>query len=325
MRTHEPRREHLGPPGLQGRGTLVACAVLGLFTFLRTGMAENWTNWRGPSGQGVAAGERYPVTWGPEENIAWRFELPGHGGSTPAVWENYIFVTCADGEHNVILALDRQGQERWKVALGQYRPGKHPKATGANPSPVTDGQLVFAYFKSGDLACLDVSGRVAWKMNLQKRFGEDTLWWDLGTSPVLTTDAVIVACQQSGPSYVVALAKATGEVLWKHDRLLPAPDEAAQSYSTPMIAPDGRRELLIVAGADHVTAHSLTDGAEIWRVGGLNPGQQRFFRSIASPVLADGRVLVPYARGATLTAVELGGRGDVTETHVAWTREDIAS
>ena len=89
---------------------------------------------------------------------------------------------------------------------------------------------------SRELAALDLeSGEVAWKVNLQELFGEDTLWWDLGTSPVLTRDAVVVAVMQSGPSYLAAFARDDGRLLWKQERDLGAPEEAAQSYSTPVV------------------------------------------------------------------------------------------
>ena len=74
-------------------------------------------------------------------------------------------------------------------------------------------------------------------------------------------------------------------------------------------------------GADHVTAHSAADGQELWRVGGLNPTGHKYFRSIASAVVSDGIVIAPYARTATITAIKLGGSGDVTKSHIAWTKE----
>jgi outer membrane protein assembly factor BamB len=147
---------------------------------------------------------------------------------------------------------------------------------------------------------------------------------------VLSAKAVIVAVMQSGPSYLAAFDRATGKLLWKQDRLLGAPEEAAQSYSTPLVvAGDAAKgepaEMIVVLGADHVTAHDAADGREIWRVGGLNPGGERFFRSIASPVIAGDHVIAPYARGSTLTAIRRGGKGDVTATHVAWVRKDLGA
>jgi outer membrane protein assembly factor BamB len=293
--------------------------------FSAVALADNWPNWRGPGLNGVAGGKGYPVEWSSTKNVAWKVALPGKGASTPIVWEDRIFLTCGIDGDNAIVCLDRGGKQLWTTLLGDERTGKHKKATGSNPSATTDGQHVFAYFKSGDLACLDFAGKVLWRQNLQQMYGEDTLWWDLGTSPVLTKQHVVVAVMQTGPSYLAAFDKATGKLAWKQDRQLDAPREAAQSYSTPVVTEHNGQEILVVLGADHVTAHDAATGSEIWRVGGLNPEGQEFFRSIASPVIDQGIVVAPYARGKTITAIRLGGRGDVTKTHVIWTREGLGT
>ena len=293
--------------------------------------SENWPNWRGPALDGVAAGTGYATSWSPEAHVAWKVTLPGLGASTPAVWGDAMVLTCAIDGNDAAICFDRAGKERWRRSLGPEKPGKHAKATGCNPSPVTDGKHVWVYFKSGELAALDLAtGVVAWRENLQERFGEDTLWWDLGTSPVLTRDAVVVAVMQTGPSYLAAFGRTDGKLLWKHDRNLDAPEEAAQSYSTPLVVKGEERfgepaEVMFVLGADHVTAHDATDGRELWRVGGLNPAGEKYFRSIASPVVAGDLVIAPYARGSTLTAVKRGGQGDVTTSHVAWARKDLGA
>ncbi|MBI3466837.1 MAG: PQQ-binding-like beta-propeller repeat protein [Planctomycetes bacterium] len=298
--------------------------MLVLFCVAEYVAADNWPNWRGPNYNGVAPGKSFPTKWSSTENVLWKVPLPGRGGSTPVVWGEQIFLTYGADGKNVAVCLDREGKQQWQVAFGEERPGKNRKGTGSNPSPITDGQHVFVYFKSGDLACLDLAGKVVWQTNLQKSFGEDTLWWDLGTSPVLTENAVVVACIQTGPSYLIAFDKRTGKQLWKQDRILSAPVESAQAYTTPIPAEENGRQTLIVLGADHVTSHDAATGQELWRVGGLNPEGERNFRSIASPVVSDGIVVAPYARGRTLTAIRLGGSGDVTSSHVLWTREGVA-
>lgn len=300
------------------RGVLFVCLVVAGATSV---LADNWPNWRGPSQNGVATGKGFPTEWSSEKNVAWKVELPGKGSSTPIVWEDFIFVTSADQGKNTLLAFGQDGKSRWRVALGAERAGKNKKASGCNPSCVTDGQHVFAYFKSGDLACLDFTGKVVWQTNLQDKYGEDTLWWDLGTSPVLTKKHCVIAVMQTGSSYLVAFDKATGKVAWKEDRNLGAPEEAAQSYSTPVVLHDKGQETLVVLGADHVTAHDAVNGKELWRVGGLNPTGHKYFRSIASAVIDSGIVIAPYARAETITAIKLGGTGDVTSSHVAWTKK----
>ncbi|WP_437191747.1 outer membrane protein assembly factor BamB family protein [Planctomicrobium sp. SH527] len=285
---------------------------------------DAWTNWRGPSLNGNVSPGKYPVQWDESTNIAWSTPLPGRSSSTPIVYEDKIVLTLPIEEENGVMAFDRAGKELWRVKLGKERPGKHKKASGSNPSPVTDGKRIFVYFKSGDFAALDWSGKVLWHKNLQKEFGEDTLWWDLGTSPVLTSKHIVVACMQSGPSYLAAFDPETGNLAWKVDRILSAPDESAQSYTTPVVTNYKGQEQIVVLGADHVTCHAASDGKELWRVGTLNPDQERYFRSIASPVIVGDVVIAPYARGKTLTAIRLGGNGDVTESHVLW-KKDIGS
>lgn len=301
-------------------------------------MAADWPNWRGPTQNGVAPPGDYPIQWNATENVAWKLPLPGKGASTPIVWNRQIFLTYGKDGNNALAAVDGNGKLQWEALIGRERPGKHAKkGTGSNPSPTTDGKLVFAYFKSGDLACVDMKGKVVWQKNLPKEYGEEhlwsnpnekdwPLWWDLGTSPVLTKDCVVIAVMQSGPSYLLALDKETGDEIWKQDRNLKAPVEAAQSYTTPVVAagPDGQ-ETIYVLGADHITAHNGATGAELWRVGGLNPTQNGYFRSIASPVLSGDILIAPYARAETVTAVKLGGKGDVTKSNVAWFKDNLGT
>ncbi|MFN0017369.1 MAG: PQQ-binding-like beta-propeller repeat protein [Pirellulaceae bacterium] len=287
--------------------------------------AENWPNWRGPSLNGVAEGKEYPTKWSKTENVAWQVKLPGRGASTPIVWEDHIFLTCGVEGKNVLLCYDRGGKELWKAEIGTAKQFKSAKGSSTNPSATTDGKHVFVYFKSGDFGAVDFKGKIVWQTNLQEKYGEDTLWHDVGTSPVLTKNHVIATVMHSGPSYLAAFEKDTGKLVWKQDRKTGAPSESAQSYTTPVVVQDGDKELIVVLGADYVTGHDAASGKELWRVGSLNPAKNNFFRSISSAVVCDGIVIAPYARGGTVTAIKLGGEGDVTDSHVLWTKEGLGA
>ena len=288
--------------------------------------AGDWPSWRGPGGSGQAEGSGYLQQWSADSGVLWKTPLTIRGASTPAVIDDRIFLTGTRDSSNVVQCFSRAGSLRWERVLGTSVEGKPGKdGTGANPSPTTDGRYVFVYFKSGDLACFTVEGQLQWQHNLQKMYGQDTLWWDLGTSPVLTDNAVVVACMHSGPSYLAAFEKGSGKLLWKHDRELGAPEEAAQSYATPVVVGQGDQQQIVVLGADHVTAHAAADGAELWRLCGLNPTGHKYFRSIASAAVAEGIVVAPYARGDSLTAVRMGGSGDVTKTHQLWANTGTAA
>lgn len=291
--------------------TLVVLGVTGLglvWEGAYSVAADSWTHWRGEAQQGIAPPGKYPVQWEEGQQDRWRIELTGRGGSTPVISGGLAFVTMGQDGQNHLSAIDVQtGEVRWNVALGEDKGGKHKKGSGSNPSPTTDGKHVFAYFRSGDLACVDVTGKVVWQRNLQQEYGEDTLWWDLGSSPVLTDQGVVIAVMQSppSPSYVAMFSKTSGEVVWKVDRELDAPSEAAQSYTSPLVCRVNGQELIAILGADHLTLQDAETGKELARLGGFNPAAEQYFRSIASPVI-DGEIIVcPYARGSSLTAVNM--------------------
>ncbi len=289
--------------------------------------AADWLQWRGTDQAGVAPGDGYPNTWSEIKSVDWRVDVPGLGGSTPVIAGDRAFLTSGiDGQNRLLAFNMSDGKMLWNTKIGTDRGAKHRKGSGANPSAVTDGVLTYAYFRSGDLAAVDRDGVVRWHKNLQDSFGEDTLWWDLGTSPLLIENAVVVAVMQSGPSYLVAFDRQSGNMLWRTDRLLDAPEEAAQSYATPLATTVDGKKIIAVMGADHLTLHSQADGTELGRLGGFNPTGEKYFRSIASPVISGDVVICPYARGATLTGVKMSdliaGKGDKA---ILWKRDDIGS
>lgn len=280
--------------------------------------AENWPQWRGPLGTGVAADGEYPVKFNADDGLAWKIALPGVGSSTPAVWGDQIFVTCGIDGQDGIVCYGMDGQEQWRRQFGPEVAGKHRNASGSNPSPATDGKHVVAYYKSGTLACLDSAGIEKWKVNIQDRYGENTLWWDLGTSPVLAGDLVIVAVMHASESYLAAFHLADGSVAWKQNRTYERPDEADQAYTTPQLVRLDGRDVIVTWGADHLTGHDAASGEPLWECGGFNPNDQGYWRVIASAAADDGMAIVPYGRGEFLAGVRLGGKGDITASNRIW-------
>lgn len=300
-----------------------------LATLPLASQAANWPQWRGPTGNGVAEPGDYPVDFSLSKGLLWKAKLPGKGSSTPIVWGDHIVITCGVGKGEAgqdgVLCFDWAGKLAWQTPLGPQRPGKHRNGSGSCPSVVTDGTRLFAYFKSGTLAALDFDGKVLWKTNLQRKYGKDTLWWDLGTSPVLADGKVVVAVMHEGESYVVAHEGATGKLAWKADRTFKRPRESDQSYTTPIVVQRGGKPVIAIWGADHVTQHDAATGKAIWTCGGFNPANKAMWRVISSASVSDGVCVVPWGRGDFLGAVKLSGSGDVTQTHWLWRKKGIGS
>lgn len=296
-----------------------------LLSHLSAPAADNWPRWRGPRDNGTAAPGTYPVTWSATNHILWRTPLPGKGCSTPAVWGQRIFVTAPVKGQDAALAFSDAGQLLWQKTLGSERPGKHKNASGSNPSPVTDGQGVFVYFKSGSFAGFDLDGTLRWQTNLVERFGPDTLFWDYGISPVLTEKHVIITLMHHGESWLAAFDKASGELRWRISRNYQTPTEGDNSYATPILIQHQGQPALLVWGATHLTAQSAEDGHVLWDCGGFNPEAKPYWPSVASPVVCGDFAVIPYGRGNVLHGVKLGGSGNVTATHRAWDRTDTGA
>jgi outer membrane protein assembly factor BamB len=243
--------------------------------------AENWPQWRGPKNNGVSSESGLPVEWSRDKNVAWRLALPGPAGSTPIVWKDRIFLTSADKSDLLLLCLRTDGTELWRRKIGTGNRlvglGGAPEGNLASPSPSTDGQHVWAFFGTGDLACFDLDGNEKWHFNLQERYGPFDLQFGMHSTPVLHEDKLYLQVihgpmnKDGEPAYVVAVDKATGKEIWKRDRKTGATVECKHSYASPIIYDDGKQSFLITHGGDYVVAHRLNDGQEIWRHGGMNP------------------------------------------------------
>ncbi len=285
----------------------------------------NWPSWRGPKDNGSSDGGPYPVKWDADTGWLWKTPLPGKGCSTPIVWNQRIYVTAPIEGKDALLAFDWSGKVLWQTTLGAEKPGKHRNGSGCNSSPVTDGKLVFVYFKSGQLAAVDFEGKVRWQTNLTERFGKDTLYWDYGTSPVLTERDVVVTLMRNGESWMAAFDKTTGVQHWKISRNYSTPAEGDHSYATPVTIRHAGKEALLVWGAEHLTAHDAADGKILWSCGDFNPERSRNWVAVSSFVLAGDTAVVPYGRGSRLHGIKLGGAGDVTASHRAWQRKDTGT
>jgi hypothetical protein len=311
------------------RYLLVLLPAVILLGFSGSAWPEDWPRWRGPGDDGSAADGSYPVRWDTDDAL-WRAALPGKGCSTPIVWQRQIFVTAPVDGRDAVLAFGWSGQQLWRTLLGsEESPGKHRLGSGSNPSPATDGRGLFVNFKSGTLAALELDGRIRWQTNLVQRFGPDTLFWDHGTSPVLTADYVVMARMHHGDSWLSAFDKQTGELAWKVARNYETPTEGDHGYTTPLVIQQNGREMLLVWGGQHLTAHDAADGRVVWSCGGFNPEAEAMWPAIATPVIAEGIAIVPFGRNdrrnPRLHGIRLGGSGDVTGTHRVWRRDDTGT
>jgi outer membrane protein assembly factor BamB len=282
----------------------------------------DWPQWRGPRWTGASGEVGLPTKWSATENVAWSLDLPGHSAATPIVSGDAVYVTAPEGETVHLFRVDRRdGKVVWKRPLGPAAGHAHRKHNMSSPSPVTDGRNVYAMTGSGVLKALASDGRELWTRDFPAEYGAFGLNWGYASSPLLLEGTLYVpvlhGMKTDAPSYVVAVDAATGRNRWKVERPTAAIQEAPDAYTTPTFVKAGGRTEIVVTGGDVVTGHDPATGKELWRSSGLNPGNDPWYRIVASPVAVDGLVIAP-TRVKPMLALKAGGRGDVTSSHRVW-------
>lgn len=292
--------------------------------------AGDWPGWRGPTGLGYTDEKDLPLKWNGKtgEGVLWKAQLHGGGKnnpefsspgwSSPVVWGDRIFLTTAvwpaghDEKqrrkeipaHHVLCFAAADGKQLWDtiVPAGPCLVDNfyHGYTT---PTPVTDGNRVYALFGSAVLAALDFDGKVVWREELPRAKDVDG---GVCSSPILYEDTVIV----SGITPDVglrALDRATGKVKWEQKT------RTRSTMATPaVIRINDRAQLVHNAGG--VQGLDPATGELLWSC--KADGQQ------SSPVFGGGLLYVDAGRGGkTGTAVDPTGRGDVTKTRVKWTTQ----
>ena len=272
-------------------------------------LAEDWPEFRGPTGQGISSERGLPLSWSENKNVKWKSAIPGKGWSSPAILGERIWLTTATEEGKSLRAIcvDRntgaitQNVEVFRIKnLGPMS----PKNSLASPTPVLEDDRVYLHFGAHGTACITQSGEIVWKTRLDYDNGQH----GPGGSPVLYEDLLILSCDGNDYQFVVALDKQTGKTKWKKLR------QGYQAYTTPLVVRLPAGDQVISPGAFRTIAYEPRTGKEIWQVT-YGDG----FSNVPRPVYGNGLVFICTGfQEPSLLAVRPDGRGDVTKKQVAW-------
>jgi outer membrane protein assembly factor BamB len=160
-------------------------------------LAGDWSQFRGRNSSGIAESKELPIHLGPARNLAWRTPLPG-GHSSPVIVGNRVLVTASENEKLLTICLDRlSGEVLWRHAVPRRRSGEYHKMNGpATPSPVSDGENVYAFFGDFGLIAVGLDGEERWKLPLGPFDNPN----GMGSSPILAEDKVLMLCDQDAGS-----------------------------------------------------------------------------------------------------------------------------
>jgi outer membrane protein assembly factor BamB len=280
---------------------------------LTSSEAQNWPCWRGPEGDGTSKETSLPIRWDSVTNIVWKIPVPGTGYSSPIIWKERLFLVTAIPEthEKILICYDsKYGDLVWqKTVLKTPFEKKHDNNSYASGTPATDGIRVYLSFLDGDdvvVAAYDFSGKQVWLQRPGTFFSPH----GYSCSPALFEDKVIINGDSQGDSFVAALSKTDGHIIWKISH-----DKPAHSFSTPIFRKMAGKMQMIFCGNKEIASYNPEDGSKYWFVSG--PSED----FCSSPVYDEkaGLVLVSSAWPVRiLVAIKPDGKGDVTKSHILW-------
>jgi outer membrane protein assembly factor BamB len=276
---------------------------------------KNWPQFRGPGGLGISAYTDIPVSWDGKtgQGILWKTEVPLPGMNSPVVWEDRIFLTGGDpNEFNVYCFDVNTGEQLWTgnvrnlFSESEEKPFDVWDDTGyAAPTVATDGQRVYAIFITGIVACFDFDGNKVWEKDL----GIPDNMYGHASSLTMYQNLLLIQYYQGAAedakSRFIALEGYSGHKVWE------AKPPVGSSWASPIVVNTENGYQLITCGNPWLISFDPADGEELWRVDCLGADVA------PSPVYADGLVFAIEPHMKTV-AIRPDGRGDVTETHIAW-------
>lgn len=295
--------------------------------------AADWPQFRGLNSSGIGDGTP-PVEFGPSQNVLWKTAV-GAGLSSPIIAQGRVFLTEFDRATKRLATVcidQRTGKILWRRNVAAAEIEKvHDISSPATPTPATDGERVYVYFGSYGLVSYDFDGKLLWERRLplsQNIYGAVA-------SPIVAGD-LLVLNHQGKDAYLLGVNRRDGKTVWKTDR-----SRFQYGWSTPVLwRHDGIDEIVVLGGDfepnQRLMAYGLADGAERWWVAGLPPSGK------STPVIGAGMVFFAapdiildvaaekrnperaaqfYANNASrVMAIRPGGKGEVNDTHVAWTQ-----
>ncbi|MBM3832392.1 MAG: serine/threonine protein kinase [Verrucomicrobia bacterium] len=331
---------------MQSRPGFLFLSIL-LLQALPLSAEEHWPQFRGPKSLGTSENNNLPTTWGANQNVKWRTDVPGYGWSSPIAWGDKIFLTSVvkDGEvetpkkglyfggdrptpssarHQwMVYCLDlKSGKKLWEKQAHQGAPSSsiHLKNTYASETPVTDGERVYAYFGNVGIYCLDFAGNEIWSKRLESfktRYG-----WGTAASPILHNGRLYIVNDNEEQSFLVALDAKTGRQIWRVER-----DEKS-NWATPYIWENEKRTEIVTPGRNKVRSYDLA-GKLLWEFGGMStiviptPFSKFGLLYVCSGYVGDGTRPVFAIRPGASGEISLKP-GETSNEHIAWYQKTAA-
>ena len=287
-------------------------AILASPALAPTAAAQDWTQWRGPNRDGVAAAFDVPAPWPDGLRRRWAVEV-GSGYATPLLIGERLYLYVRQAEDEVLLALDpATGETIWRSAYPApyaMNPATNPHGPGPKSTPAyADGRL-FTLGMSGIVSAFDADdGELLW----QVPGGAVEPLYHTAMSPVVEGDLVIFHVGGHDDGALTAFDTATGDVRWSWGGDGP-------SYGSPLVLDiEGVRQVVTYT-QDNLVGVDVRTGELLWS----RPFTTAYTTNSQTPIL-HGDLLIQSGQGNGVTAFRVLREGDAWTTDDVWHAREVA-
>jgi outer membrane protein assembly factor BamB len=260
---------------------------------------EILSQWRGPNRDGVYPAKNLIKNWpsnGPK--LIWSAEGLGEGYSSPAVTTDGIYITGMVDASGYLVALDKNGNRRWRINYGPEWDGGHE---GARTTPTIVGDKIYLMSGEGNVVCVSVQkGEILWSVDLIKAFGARNLHW--GMTESLLVDGDRIFCTPGGRNVMMAiLDRHSGKTIKKIKG-----NGEESSYCSPLLIKHNGKRLILTMTAKSVVGIDAESGEYLWRHEHIT----RYDINPNTPIYKDGYILIlsGYGTGAQLLKLAKDGK-----------------
>lgn len=266
---------------------MMSLSLVGLLALVSA--AADWPAFRGKDGSAITPEADLPVKWGKEEGLRYKVPLPGRGLSNPVIAAGRVYVTACSGYRHrrlhVLCFDETTGKKVWErqfEATGNT--ACHPTTNMAAPTPVTDGEAVYALFATGDLIALDRSGVLLWYRSLVGDYPDITNQVGMASSPTLAGDVLLVPMENAGDSFTAGIDKKTGVNLWRSKRT------RETTWCSPVVVRQGDKTAVLFQTRSEATLVEPQTGKVLWKKAASE--LEADLSAIQSPAVGDGLVVL---------------------------------
>lgn len=278
--------------------------------------AQDWTQWRGPSRDGIIPAAVVPKQWPKATKRSWQVDI-GEGYSSPVVSSGRAFLHSRRDPDEIVTAIDlASGKIIWqqKYAAGftknQYAT---QMAKGPNSTPLVAGARLYTLGVTGILTAWNTAdGSIAWRNDYSSSIDTSKLFCGTAMSPIIEGGSLIV---QVGSDVhggrILALDPATGKERWGWKGLGPG-------YASPVVASiDGIRQIVTMTDGS-IVGINAANGSELWSI----PFPDEWHENIVTPLWTGDALIVSGPRQGTHAYAVTRAEGK-WRTRQVWKNTDV--